>query len=252
MNLPEIVYSLHRLRSSGNITVAHSHETWELVCYISGFGRVETDARLYKYCGNSIILIPPKVRHTEYNDCESDLVFIDFNPGSVGCTEGMYACDEIMSELAQKTMSEFSLRNPINQSAASLYLQILLLKLSGQLSAGYEVVSGKNPSLESACRYICDYYNTDIKLDELAASVGYSTDRFRHIFKERFGISPKQMILFNRFKTAKQLLAGDEKIENIASLCGFGSASQFNAMFKKIHKMTPGEYRKMIIEQKNK
>jgi AraC family transcriptional activator of pobA len=147
-------------------------------------------------------------------------------------------------------MTEFGSRNPADQAVASLYLQILLLKLSGCQSTGYEAAAGENPSLESACRYICDYYNTDIRLDELAASVGYSPDRFRHIFKERFGISPKQLILFNRFKAAKQLLAGDEKIENIAKTCGFGSSSQFNMMFKKTQKMTPGQYRIKIAAQK--
>lgn len=250
MDLPEIKYSLRRNRAAGNVITVHTHETWELVSYITGSGRVETDHKIYNYTPNSIVLLAPKTRHSEYNDTESDLVFIDFNPGSVNCKEGIYNTNNILSEIAIKVMSEYASRNPADQLTASLYLEILLLKLTGFQGEGYETQVENNPSLESACSYICDYYNTDIKLEEIAASVGYSPDRFRHLFKERFGITPKQLMIFNRFKAAKQMLAEDEKIENIASMCGFGSASQFILMFKKAQKMTPGKYREMIIAEK--
>ncbi len=246
MDLPDIKYTQRRVRRAGNVISAHNHKTWELVCYVRGEGRIETESKIYKYGENSILLLPPGTRHTEYNDSESDLIFISYDQGSIPCREGIYKGSSRLSGNIAMAASEYASRNPRDIEAAGMYLQIVLLKLSGRLDSGYEVLAGQIPSLEGAFRYICDYYKTDIRLDELAASVGYSPDRFRHIFKDRFGISPKRLILTRRIDAAKHMLAGEDKIASIASDCGFGSASQFNALFKKTQNMTPGEYRRTI------
>jgi AraC family transcriptional activator of pobA len=155
----------------------------------------------------------------------------------------MFTGDAELSAAALHMVTAMAERSVGSEQIAAMYLSIILLRLRLRDSAEGEQVEEKNRSLDSVFRYIFDYYNTDIKPQELAASVGYSYDRFRHIFKEKYGITPKQMILYKRLDAAKQQLRRDGKIENIARSCGFGSATQFNVIFKKTQGMTPSEYR---------
>lgn len=251
MDLPEIKYALRRTRPENNVITFHSHGSWELICYLGGQGRVETERKIYTYSENNILLLPPHHRHSESNISQTELVFVVFDAGSIECREGMYTGDGELSSLAARIAADCRSGREGDIVAARLYLQILLLKLSDRRGGSYQSAGRQNPSLESAFRYICDYYNTDIRLDELAASVGYSADRFRHIFKEKFGISPKQLIIYNRLNAAKRMLMTDEKIETVARACGFGSASQFNVLFRNAERMTPGEYRRREREKKD-
>lgn len=242
MEIPEIKYTQRRVREGNGEITAHSHNNWELVCYLDGGGELITEHSVFTYSGGNIALIPPGERHSERNISRSELIFTVFATTDE-LRDGMYTVDGEIMRLAELMSAASSVRTLEEQTAARLYLQIILLKLRGMETAAGLPVGESNPSLESAFRYISDYYNTVIDPRELAASVGYSYDRFRHIFKERFGITPKQMILYKRIDAAKQLLCADAKISGIARECGFGSASQFNVIFRKTQGITPGEYR---------
>lgn len=243
MQLPKIEYALRRTRAAGENVTSHIHDTWELVLYISGEGKCICNELSYEYSAGSICLIPPHTHHKETNKTETDLVFCSFVPGDAHCAAGMFEGDAELSDAALHMVHAMTERGVGAEQIAAMYLSIILLRLKLRDSAEGEQVEEKNRSLDSAFRYIFDYYNTDIKSRELAASVGYSYDRFRHIFKEKYGITPKQMILYKRLDAAKQQLRRDGKIENIARSCGFGSATQFNIIFKKTQGMTPSEYR---------
>ena len=76
--------------------------------------------------------------------------------------------------------------------------------------------------------YIRSNLSEDVDFRKLAADIGYSYDRFRHLFTETIGQSPKQYLLAARFEEAKRLLRNtDGKISGIAADCGckfyFGS-----------------------------
>ena len=243
MNLPKIEYALRRTRAAGENITSHIHDTWELIVYISGEGRCICNDLSYEYSAGTICLIPPNVNHKEINKAETDLIFCSFVPGDTDCDGGMFEGDAELSAAAVQMVKAMAERSARAEQIAAMYLSIILLRLRLRDSAEGEQVEEKNRSLDSAFRYIFDYYNTDIKPREIAASVGYSYDRFRHIFKEKYGITPKQMILYKRLDAAKQQLRRDGKIENIARSCGFGSATQFNVIFKKTQGMTPSEYR---------
>ena len=214
-----------------------------MVMYLSGEGDCICNDLRYEYSAGSICLIPPSTHHKEINKTQTELIFCSFVPYDANCREGVFSGDTELSEAAAHMVTAMTERSAGAEQIAAMYLSIILLRLRLRDSTEGEQVEEKNRSLDSALRYIFDYYNTDIKPRELAASVGYSYDRFRHIFKEKYGITPKQMILYKRIDAAKQQLRRDGKIENIAHSCGFGSATQFNIIFKKTQGMTPSEYR---------
>lgn len=108
-----------------------------------------------------------------------------------------------------------------------------------------QVLEKINPML-FAKSYINEYFATDINLDELAQTSGYSSEHFRYLFKNYTGLSPKAYILEKRINHAKELLTKTEySLSDIASMCGYDDYAQFSAFFKKRTSYSPREYRKL-------
>lgn len=246
MRVSSIQYCFHYLRHAGAAVGAHTHNGCELVYYSSGAGEIRCGEEELAFASGTISLTHPGTPHGERWSEDTDVWCVIFDSAlEARLPEGLYwDRDGDIFPLIQALFREQQ-DNRAGRDEISLgYLEVIL-----QLMARSEgTLSQRRPAagdrLDSVFYYIQDYYNTDIAFDELALSIGYSYDRFRHLFKARYHISPKQLVLAKRIELAKQLLReSNEKIESIAHTCGFGTVSQFNVIFKKYRGMTPKEYR---------
>lgn len=98
-----------------------------------------------------------------------------------------------------------------------------------------------------AIEYINDNLENDLTLAELAGVVQMSTYHFARLFKQSTGLAPHQYVTNCRIERAKILLA--ERKLSIVEICGFvgfQSPSHFSALFRKLMKMTPNEYRNQL------
>ena len=99
--------------------------------------------------------------------------------------------------------------------------------------------------IRPAVRYLEDHY-TDSGLTNriLAEQAMISEVYFRRVFKENFGVSPKQYIQELRIVKAKNLLQSNvcSGIAGVAEEVGFTNIYQFSAAFKKATGYTPTEY----------
>ena len=78
----------------------------------------------------------------------------------------------------------------------------------------------------------------------LATLVNLSTSRFRHLFKQETGTSPRQYLRELRLRKAEVLLATTFlSIKEIAEAVGLAPLNHFMRRFKKRHGVTPGAYR---------
>jgi AraC-like DNA-binding protein len=87
-----------------------------------------------------------------------------------------------------------------------------------------------------------------LDLHKLCAELGVSYSHFRHAFKTRLGLSPKQCHLQVRLQKAQDLLANTEKpVKEIAELLGFESAFHLSRQFKEKTGDSPSAWREKML-----
>lgn len=97
-----------------------------------------------------------------------------------------------------------------------------------------------------AKEYIEENITRDVYLSEIADIAYFSPFHFLRIFKEAFGMPPRQYIIDKRLKMAKKLLNNTRKpINEIAVETGFKTPNYFSRIFRKSMGLTPREFREM-------
>ncbi len=85
------------------------------------------------------------------------------------------------------------------------------------------------------------------KVEDMAALVSLSPNRFAVLYRKYFGISPLADLLEFRLNQAKsRLLNHNSKIESIAEECGFTTTHYFWRVFKRRFGLSPSEFRKTV------
>lgn len=85
----------------------------------------------------------------------------------------------------------------------------------------------------------------DWTISELAKRMNLSHSRFFVIYKDLFGIGPKNDICCARIELAKNLLRrGIYSVEQVGEMSGYNNNFNFIRMFRKATGVTPGEYKK--------
>lgn len=98
--------------------------------------------------------------------------------------------------------------------------------------------------------YINDNYTQNITLHELSSLAGYTPEHFSALFKNAFGLSPKQFIIQKRLSLAKTyLLTTQKSISEIATLCGYPDQLYFCRIFHATIGLTPSAFRKDSAER---
>lgn len=100
---------------------------------------------------------------------------------------------------------------------------------------------------EQANTYIESSYNSTLQLDKLCTQLGYSQNYFIHIYKNHFGITPKQYHEEIRIKKAISYLhMRNVSVTEIAYSLGFETIHDFSRFFKRKTGDSPSTYRKKL------
>lgn len=133
--------------------------------------------------------------------------------------------------------------NSKNQQVISPWLHSILLHFINMVLPPPETVHRN--ALHEALSYMQSSYMKDLKLDDVAEKIGYSSAYFSKIFKEEMGESFRNYLTRLRMEHSKMLLlTEDRQIADVASVVGFDDQSYFCKVFKKYVGVTPDAYRK--------
>lgn len=87
-------------------------------------------------------------------------------------------------------------------------------------------------------------YHKDWSVDDLAKKVGLSRSRFSILYKDFFGVSPKEDLLQERFTIACYFLESSSlTVQEVAEKVGYDNLYHFSKQFKKRIGLSPIRYR---------
>ena len=101
--------------------------------------------------------------------------------------------------------------------------------------------------LSSAVEIVMESFQTEIKLEEVAAKVKMTVPSFSRYFKQRTRKTFSAFVMEIRLSHASKLLVEDK--QSVAEVCfasGFNNLSNFNRQFKNFYKMNPMEFKKQF------
>ena len=87
-----------------------------------------------------------------------------------------------------------------------------------------------------------NYADQELKINDLAELCGLGDRSFRRLFHEVYGLSPKRYLSALRVKYAKEFLADNHSVSEVAQLCGFHDVYHFSNFFRSECGMSPSEY----------
>lgn len=228
----------------------HTHKCYELVYYFSGKGHCRIANKEFEYQTGSLVLIPPGQIHNDihYTACSLCCVGFTLEKGIFSDYYGSFT-DSFgkIKDYLLMIDAEFKEQKSGYLIVIRNLMENILLWIRRSANRYPEKLVDHKDAIQRALNYIDEYFLTDVSREQLAAISKYSYDRFRHVFKDVMGVSPKQYIINKRLEYSKTLLANtDESITEITYKCGFSSTSHFIQVFKRTTDITPVAYRKQL------
>jgi len=127
--------------------------------------------------------------------------------------------------------------------SALLYELLLeVLKQSAHQTDAPVAAKSGAAAIKMAARMIREHYAEPIVLAEYAESLGYTVQHLNRLFRQAYGVTMHQYLDDVRFEKSLQLLSLDMSIQDIASALGM-EANYFIRAFKRVHGITPGQFK---------
>jgi len=225
---------------------AHHHRCYELVYYAAGRGKTLIGAREWSYGTGDYALIRPLTVHSESRTALTDVLCAGFAVKGTDRTlpEGVFRDEphDSLLPLLERMLAEMQEQRPRYNRMLDLLAGELAIRLERLLLT--EPVPADEDRFRYTLNFMNEHFTQTVDFRSLSAMAGYSYDRYRHLFKQRTGLSPVRYLLARRMEHARTLLRHTSmSISAVAMESGFSSDAQFCSMFKREYGRTPGQYR---------
>ena len=96
-------------------------------------------------------------------------------------------------------------------------------------------------SIGSAVNFICDHFDQEIDLEDIAAAAGVSRFYLCRRFNRSFGVTVMGWVWSLRAHLARELMLGCPhlRLTDIAFSCGFNSSAHFSRTFRRTFEVPP-------------
>lgn len=243
----------------GWVLNGHKHNYFQIIYIIAGRGDFFIDNEKRQINPGQVYFIQPGVFHGLKADKNKVIKTLDtkFEVNDLALNDRLKTIKvcgketDIVNYL-EKIREEGIEKKDLFEEFSSLYLyNIILMILREQMPEKKDleeterhVAPANNPVCNEFITFIRENYSKDIKLKDIAESMGYTESYICHCFKKAGMESPMHQLYQYRIKKAEELiLYSDYSLKQIASMTGFKTVHHFNRIFKKYNSLTPGEYR---------
>lgn len=250
----------------------HTHTFFEFLYILSGTSVQSVNGNPETFHAGDFYILPPSARHLQTSFPEGMAVKIMVRPSAftdicTGLLKGQdmlsrFLLDSIYNENSEqyllfRTGQDEWVRGQVldmfqEMFSADVYtdrivtgmLMTLLTRLSRNWQAAVESVPVKNVDHE-ILNFLEENYST-ITLEELAGHLHYTVPYCSRYIKKLFGCTFSQLLNQIRFQKADLFLKNSSlTVNQISKMLGYENPENFMRAFKKIHKMTPSQYREL-------
>ena len=178
----------------------------------------------------------------EYSDPQSQLAF---EPNAYPISPGLQSLSaRIIREFDERKPGRDRLLLSLAEVLGILLIRTCYSRRSTALENRQSMHSERYLRFRQEIEYMQTHIDQKITIDDLAEIAGMNRYHFIRTFKSAFLQSPYDYLTDLRIEQASKLLKEDElPASEIASLCGFFSASRFSAAFKLATGLTPTQFR---------
>jgi AraC family transcriptional regulator len=240
---------------------AHQRVDWEFFAVVGGrCGSVLADTKTPVFRDRHLWIFPPETAHgwaaPRTARCRVAVFHFSHVPPlleRIARERGYIDRSLNAAQVRQVTEWERELRAPFQHATQKsqlifdkVLLELSLLALEPLTFERFET----QPNLalhkvETSLRWYSEHMSEQPKLEHVAQAVHISPSHLRRLFWQVRRENPLRAFTRLRLARAAELLAGStEKIDAIASRCGFSSASDFCRVFKANHKISPDTWRR--------
>lgn len=270
--MPVIVKTLERVHDSSWKMDYNIHDSYELIFVKKGNIEFWVEREKIELKAGDLLIIKPYTRHKfeVTGNFKAEFIVMGFylkpeNKLQIKNLREIYGFLEILENIPlpfyfihiRRRSNVFFCLESILQEAKENKKGILLYIKSIELFVyitremnNLEIKKGFDYS--KIANFIKDYidqnYTEDIRIGDIAKRLFISESSVSRLFKNQFGILPKEYLLSKRIEKAKEYLSmSNLKISEIAIMCGFSSLQRFNDIFKKYTGYSPTHYRKLVF-----
>lgn len=209
---------------------------------------IEYNNRKIKFTNNSIGFFPSNSDYTRITNRDK-MIVVHFKTFSYHTNEiemFMPSDPEKYHRLFEEILDCWNSKNMAYMHTAASLLNLIFSELYKDNIKKHGYHSKIDPSI----KYIEEHcYKADFSLKEAAERSYISETYFRKLFKQKFGISPKQYIINQRIQHAASLIiAGYYSLTEISELCGYNDYKHFSVEFKKVMGVSPSKYTYLFEE----
>lgn len=204
---------------------------------LSGKGSLVLEGKFYKICAHQVFIIPPNTRYF-YQADELDpweYIWINF--------DGEQAAQflNLKSPVADIDFDFFknldSCIEYTGQEAEYLAgrLYLIMVEMNKKTYMSNYVLMAKN--------YITTYYSHNVKISEIADTIGLNRKYLAKIFKKSTGITMSEFLFDVRMRMASAAISdGEKNVTKIANMVGFEDPLFFSRQFKKRYGLSPRDF----------
>ena len=250
----------------------HYHNCAEIIYMYENECTIKVPSGNFTLSSGDIMLIPPYMMHrlSSPKPCRQFIILLDVEPlsnfGIYGSHKSaindILLCNkencphiyiDVCNNIVDMINSYFTNDTLWEIETYSCFLQFLTIigrNISPPKPTGGLLTSAGNKEhydkFSELLQYIERSYSEPITLDMIAGHVGFSKYHFIRLFKEYTGTTFYDYLTNKRIQHAKQLLASNMGITEIAFSCGFNNQTSFCRTFKKVCGCPPTEYRNRL------
>lgn len=237
--------------------VYHSHDFYELICFVKGNGVQIINEKEHESGENSIVILRPGDKHKFIGQSydlkvislsvrkeEFELFSNVFDPLLLSCINSsstpIYfnaALPSLFDVFGEHTQN-------VNELDCKLFLSFILKECIEHVNLSSEY-GNLPPAFLSVIKEMKKSENLKEGISAFTRLSNYSQSHLSRLVKMHFNMSLKQYINELRLKNAhSEILLTNRSAEDIAEELGFSSFSHFNKIFKARFSVTPAALRK--------